>query len=156
LPRQLISDGEDLVGSVLSGLTEGLVGISSSGEISFVGGPLGPINGILDKFGLDFNDLVSQFSDKYDSFKSDILNGSLERQELFNLRPISLPRFPSILQIGSRKPSVQYSQKLKAKLWNKLALSFPSTTFNGVKIPNIPVGETFATTFPGGDFPGER
>lgn len=154
--RQLVAGGEDLVGNVLSGLTDSLFNVSSSGEFSFEGGPLGPMDGILDKFGIDLNDLISQFSDEHNAFKNDILNGSLEQQELFNLRPISLPRFPSILQIGSKKPSVQYSSKLKAILWEKLALSFPSTTFNGVKIPNIPLGETFSTAFPNGDFPGEK
>jgi hypothetical protein len=132
-----------------------LFDVSSNDQASFSGGPLGDIEGILDKFGLDFNDLLTAFTTSYDAFKIDLLNGSSERQELFNLRPISLPRFPSLLQIGSKKPATQYSPELKQKLWDKLNVAFPSATFNGVKIPNIPIGATFATTFPDGDFPGE-
>jgi hypothetical protein len=142
------------VGSLLSNLTSGLVDVSN-GEVSFSGGPLGEIEGILDKFGLDFNDLLAEFKTSYDTFKADLLGGSLEQQELFKLRPISLPRFPNILQIGSKKPAMQYSLELKQKLWDKLAAAFPSATFNGVKIPSIPIGATFAATFPDRDFPGQ-
>ena len=37
-------------------------------------------------------------------------------------------------------------------LWDKLSSAFPSPTFNGVDIPNIPPGLTFAEAFPRGEF----
>lgn len=123
--------------------------------ISFSGGPLGEIQGILDKFGLNFNDLTAKFMDSYNSFKTDLLDNNSERQLIFELRPISLPRFPNILQIGSKMPSIQLSLGLSNIIWDKLAAVFTSPTFNGVKIPNIPIGNTFADTFPRGKFPGE-
>lgn len=133
-----------------------MVDISMADGISFSGGPFGEIQGLLDKFGLNFDDLVTEFMDRYETFKDDISSLSDEQRGLFNLRPISLPRFPNILQIGSKKPSMQYSLELNNLLWDKLSIAFPSATFNGVKIPNIPSGQTFASTFPRGDFPGEN
>ena len=132
-----------------------MIDISANG-IPFSGGPLGEIQGILDKFGLNFNDLIGEFMGRYDIFKADIMELSLELQNLFNLRPISLPQFPNILQIGSKRPSTQYSLKLNNILWDKLSTTFPYPTFNGVKIPNLPSGLTFAATFPRGIFPGEN
>ena len=132
-----------------------MVNISSSDGISFDGGPFGEIEGILDDFGLDFNELITEFLSSYNTFKDDLLNSSLSEQLIFELRPISLPRFPSILQIGSKKPSAQYSSELNKLLWDKLSATFSSSTFNGVKIPNIPPGSTFAATFPRGEFPGK-
>jgi hypothetical protein len=153
--RDLIANGEDLIAKLLSDLTDGMVSISADG-ISFNGGPFGKIRGIFDSFGLDFNDLISKFTSRYQAFKEDLLNMSAERQLLFNLRPISLPRFPSILQIGSKVPSIQYSYELNVILWDKLNTMFPNPTFNGVSIPNIPTGSTFAETFQRGDFPGKH
>lgn len=139
---------------LLSKLTAGLAGISSDG-ISFSGGPLGEIQGVFDNFGLNFDGLIEEFMEKYSAFSADFGNLSMERQLIMNLRPIALPRFPAILQIGSKLPSTQYSLELNYILWDKLAATFRSSTFNGVKIPNIPVGTTFATTFPRGEFPVE-
>ena len=145
-----------MIGTLLSKLTGGMIDLSAD-EISFSGGPFGEIQGILDQFGLNFNDLITEFMDKFNAFKTDLLDMSSEQQLIFNLRPISLPRFPSILQIGSKMPSMQYSSELNGLLWDKLAATFPSVTFNGVKIPNIPSGLAFADTFPSrGEFPGEN
>lgn len=145
-----------MIGTLLSKLTGGMIDLSAD-EISFSGGPFGEIQGILDQFGLNFNDLITEFMDKFNAFKTDLLDMSSEQQLIFNLRPISLPRFPSILQIGSKMPSMQYSSELNGLLWDKLAATFPSATFNGVKIPNIPSGLAFADTFPSrGEFPGEN
>ena len=153
--RELFANGEDLIGSLLSRLTDGMVNISADG-VAFNGGPFGKIEGILDQFGLDFNDLISLFMDRYTSFKADLLTMSPEMKNIFNLRPISLPHFPNILQIGSKLPSMQYSLELNNLLWDKLAATFPSPTFNGVAILNIPPGQTFSDTFPRGKFPGKR
>jgi hypothetical protein len=152
--RDLIANGEDLIAKLFSDLTNGLGGISADG-ISFSGGPFGEIQGILDSFGLDLNDLIAEFMSRYELFKADLLNMSPDMQLAFNLRPISMPRFPSILQIGSKIPSIQYSMDLNLMLWDKLNAAFPHPTFNGVKIPNVPSGLTFAATFPRGDFPSK-
>jgi hypothetical protein len=117
--RDLIANGEDLIAKLLLDLTDGMGDISADG-ISFSGGPLGEIQGILGSFGLDFNDLITEFMSRYEMFKADLLNMSLEKQLTFNLRPISMPRFPSILQIGSKIPSIQYSMDLNLMLWDKL------------------------------------
>ena len=153
--RELIANGEDLIASLLSRLTDGMIDISTDG-LSFNGGPFGEIQGILDQFGLNFNDLISEFMGRYNSFKADLLTMDIDMQKIFNLRPISLPQFPSILQIGSKLSSIQYSLELNNLLWDKLAAAFPWPTFNGVTIPNIPSGQTFATTFSRGKFPGKR
>ena len=154
--RELFSNGEDIIDNLLSELTEGLINISQGGIPKIDGGPLGEIAGILDKFNLDFGALINEFKDYYNKFKSDIISGDSEYQELIALKPISLPRFSNILQIGSKLPSVQYSPDLKGKLWDKLVLKFPSSTYNGVKIPNLPLGESFAVAFPTrGEFPGK-
>lgn len=117
--RDLFANGEDLIAKLLSDLTNGMGDISADG-ISFSGGPFGEIQGILDSFGLDFNDLITEFMSRYEMFKADLLNMSLDKQLAFNLRPISMPRFPSILQIGSKIPSIQYSMNLNLMLWDKL------------------------------------
>lgn len=143
-----------MIAKLLSKLTDGLADISTEG-ISFDGGPLGKIQGVLDQLGLNFNDLMMEFMDSYNTFKADLVNSSSELQLVFALRPISLPRFPNILQIGSKIPSTQYSLELNHLLWDKLDAAFPYSTYNGVKIPNIPTGLTFAAAFPRGKFPGE-
>ncbi len=105
---------------------------------------------------MDFGSLLEEFKDYYNKFKSDLISGSLEYQELIALKPITLPRFSNLLQIGSRLPSVQYSPDLKGMIWDKLVEKFPSSTYNGVKIPNLPLGESFSVAFPTrGEFPGE-
>ena len=43
---------------------------------------------------------------------------------------------------------------LNIALWDKLAATFSSPTFNGLDIPNIPSGLSFEAAFPvRGDFP---
>lgn len=124
--RDLISNGEDLIGNLLLELTSGMVDISADG-ISFDGGPFGEIQGILDKFGIDLSDMISAFLSEYNTFKTDLLDLT-PNKTMFELRPISLPRFPSILQIGSKKPSAQYSLELKNLLWDELDATFGSST----------------------------
>ena len=47
--------------------------------------------------------------------------------------------------------------QLNIALWDKLAATFPSPTFNGLGIPNIPSGQTFSVKFPvRGDFPSKK
>lgn len=148
-----MSNGEELFATVLSGLTGAMSDLSIDG-VSFEGGPIGKVQGLLDKFDINFDDLVGKFMDIYNTFKSDLDIRSSSLPD-FDLRPISLPRFPHILQIGSKKPSIQYSLKMNTFLWDKLAATFPKPTFNGVKIPNVPSGLTFADSFLRGDFPGQ-
>lgn len=150
----MVSNGEDLMARLMSELTIGM-NAASAGGVSFNGGPLGDIRGILDSFGLDFNDCITEFMSRYESFRADIQNMSLDRRRLFEARPTTLPRFPSFLQIGSKIPSIQYSSELNEMLWDKLNTAFPNPTFNGVKIANVPSGSTFAATFPRGSFPGK-
>ena len=152
--RELFANGEDLINLLFSKLTGVMMDISADG-VAFNGGPFGKIEGILDQFGLDFNGFVTEFIDQYNTIKADLITMSPEMKNLFNLRPISLPHFPNILQIGSKLPSIQYSLELNNLLWDKLAATFPSPTFNGVAILNIPPGQTFSDTFPRGKFPGE-
>lgn len=142
-----------MIDRILEELTGGLSKISSGTIASFRGGPLGNISGVLDRFDLSFTELLHEFNDTYNGFKMDISSGT---SDLFDLRPINLPRFSSILQIGSKHPSVQYSLELKKKLWQKLNATFTSSTFNGVKIPGLDLGETFADKYPTDeDFPGD-
>lgn len=137
----------------MSKLTDGMVDLSTEG-ISFDGGPFGEIEGLLDKFGLDLNDLISKFLDSYSTFKADLDLRPITLPS-FDLRPRYLSQFPSLLQIGSKIPSMQHSLELNNLLWDKLAETFPSPTFNGVKIPNIPFGLSFAEAFPRGELPGK-
>lgn len=154
--RELFDGGENIIGSLLEQLTGGLADISSGGIPDFSGGPLGEIQGVLDGFGLNLTSMFEEFKSYYDDFKSDILSGGSEYQALVNLKPISLPRFSGLLQLGSKLPSVQYSPQLTKLLWDKLQTTFSSTTYNGVKIPDIPLGETFKMAYPTrGDFPGK-
>jgi len=146
--------GEDLMASLLLKLTDGMTNVLAEG-MSFSGGPLGEIQGLLDQFGLNFNDLITEFMDRHNTFMADLVHFSQEKEYIFQRRPLSLPQFPNILQIGSKMPSAQYSMELNYVLWDKLAAAFPWPTFNGVKIPNIPFGRTFSTAFPRGKFPGE-
>jgi hypothetical protein len=92
--------------------------------------------------------LIEEFMKKYSAFSADLGKLSTERQLITNLRPIALPRFPAILQIRSNLSSTKYSLELIYILWDKPAATFQSSTFNGVKMPNIPVGTTFATKKP--------
>lgn len=98
--RDLIVNGENLILNLLLELTAGIVDISAI-IISFNGGPFGVIRAILDKFGPNFNDLAT-FLLGYITFKADLLDLTPDKPLLFDLSPISLPRFPTILQIGSK------------------------------------------------------
>ena len=74
-----------------------------------------------------------------------------DRQDLISLKPPSLPRFPNLLQIGSRKPSPVYSDAIKLKLLSKLKKRFKSPIFKGVQIPGLPLGQSFADAYPSPD-----
>ena len=107
-----------------------------------------------DKFGLTFSaTLFDEFNETYHSFKSDLLELDVELQDLIKLKPKSLPQFPELLQIGSKKPSVAYSSQLKSMLWDKLNATFPSHMYNGVRIPGLPNGLSFQEGFSDGNFP---
>jgi hypothetical protein len=82
---------------------------------------------------------------------------SLESRELISLRPRSLAsRYPTLLQLGSKKASVAFSSDLKVLLWDKLVARFPYPTYNGVKIPGLPIGQTFDSKYNiRGEFPVE-
>lgn len=153
--RELLADGDDLTGNLMSSLTSGLSNVLAAG-VPFNAGPLGMINGTLDNFDIDFHYFMSNFTSIYGAFKTDLLGMSPDRRVLFEARPISLSKYPTFLQIGSRKPSVLHSLKLNEILWDKLHATFPYSTFNGVKIPNLPSGSTFAATFPRGIFPSKH
>lgn len=141
--------------SIFAQLTKGLGDVAANAEGSFEAGPLGQISGVLNQFGLDFSEFITEFTEYYEIFKDDLLLGTQDQQDLFNLRPMTL-KFPSLLQLGSKRASDQYSPQLRGKLYDKLAEAFPSATFNGVKIPNLPLGQSFSETFPNrGEFPGE-
>ena len=142
-----------MIAKIFGELTDALSDLADNGP-SFDGGPLGEVKGLLDKFGLDFDDLVAKFMDSYDTFKSDLESRSLSLPD-FDLRPISLPRFPSLLQTGSKIPSIMPSPQLIGILWDKLNVTFPYPTFKGIKIPNLPPGLSFADAFPRDDFPGK-
>jgi hypothetical protein len=140
---------------IFAQLTKGLGDVAANAEGTFEAGPLGQIRGVLNQFGLDFSDCITEFTEYYEIFKADLLLGTQDQQDLFNLRPMTL-KFPSLLQLGSKRASDQYSPQLRGKLYDKLAEAFPSATFNGVKIPNLPLGQSFSETFPNrGEFPGE-
>ena len=74
----------------------------------------------------------------------------------FSLSMLSGPKFFSFdmltgLSFGIDL-SVPYSTELNLLLWDKLAATFTSPTFNGVAIPNLPQGMTFAAHIPRGEF----
>jgi hypothetical protein len=157
--RALIDGGEDLVAKILSELTGGLFNVSSGTLSEFDVGPIGDfggkIEGLLDKFGLDFGSFISDFKADYTSFSDNLVSQSnVELPELISLKPPSLARFGNLLQIGSKKPSPQFSLPLKEKLWNKLHTTFPSYLYNGVPVPGLSLGVTFQEAYPTpGDFP---
>jgi hypothetical protein len=73
----------------------------------------------------------------------------------FSLDMLFMPDFGadlSIKMLGSLKSKFTLERNLM--LWDKLNAAFPNPTFNGVDIPNVPTGRTFAIAFPRGDFPG--
>ena len=149
---------DDLVGNLLEQLTGGLSDVASNSVASFDGGPLGPIDGVLDKFNFNFaTTLLEDFKSYHDSFKTDRLGMDDELQALISLKPKSLSRFTELLQIGSKKSSDQYSSELNGILWDKLVATFPSSMHNGVKIPGLSLGQSFEDAFPfRGDFPVEQ
>lgn len=157
--RALIEDGEDLVANLLSELTGGLVNISSGAAPKFDLGPLGgdgsEIEGILNDFGIDFEGFIEDFKADYTAFKDNLDNHTTaELKGIIDLKPKSLAKFGSLLQIGSKKPSLMLSASLKLKLWSKLVATFPSFHHNGVPVPGLPLGQNFSVTYPTpGDFP---
>jgi hypothetical protein len=149
---ELISGGENLIEKIMNELTGGLSSIASGSISSFNTGPLGNIDGVLDKFGLNLTELIADFNGTFNSFNDDLFNGT---NDLFELRPINLPRFSDVLQIGSKKASAKYSPKLRAELWDRLVKTFQHSTYNGVKIPGLGLGETFIQKYKDrGVFPG--
>lgn len=146
---ELISGGENLISKIMNDLTGGLSSIASGSTSSFNAGPLGSIDGVLDKFGLNFTELITEFNNTFHSFKDDLSNN-----DLFELRPVNLPRFPDLLQIGSKHGSTKFSPKLRELLWDRLATTFTHPTYNGVKIPGLGLGETFQK-YDRGVFPGK-
>ena len=154
----MLDGGKNIIGNILSSLTEGLTDrIASSGAIPPInGGPLGNVSSVLDRFGLDFSSFIDEFLEYYDELKEDIAAIDPDLQALIQLKPKSLARFPAMLQLGSKKPSEQYGLPLRILLWNKLNAAFPDSMFNGVKIPELSIGKSFAEEFPSAaDFPGE-
>lgn len=138
-------------------MTGGLGDVSSGGIPDFDAGPLGSISTILNKFDLSFNGLLDEFLEIYNEFKDDTLsNLDIDIQVLVDLKPNSLPHFPDLLQLGSKKPATQFSPEFKAKLWEKLTLKFPGAYHNGVRIPGLSLGMSLNDEFPDGvGFPGE-
>lgn len=154
----MLDNGSNIIGNLLSSLTGGLTDqIAASGQGNFTGGPLGEITGVLDRFGLDFTSLIDEFLLYYEKFRDDIAAMDSELSLIVDLKPKSFARFPEILQLGSKKPSDQYSAELKELLWNKLVKTFDSPMFNGVKVPELSIGKTFIEEYPSAtDFPVER
>lgn len=137
-------------------MTGGLGDVSSGGIPKFDVGPLGDIGGILDKFDISFEGLIDEFISYFHELKSDMLTLDRDRQDLIDLKPMSLSSIPDLLQLGSKKPATQFSPAFKAILWNKLILKFSTAFYNGVRIPGLPIGQSLSDTFPGGDgFPSE-
>lgn len=102
-----------------------------------------------DKFGLTFpTTLFEEFNQTYQSFKTDLIELDVDLQELIALKPKSLPRFPALSSIGSKKPSVAYNLQLRELLWDKLVDKFPSPMYNGVRVPGLAIGKTFNESFP--------
>lgn len=110
-------------------------------------GPFGEIDSILNKFDLDFSfvtSLLSQFTEFADMFVAEQAMLSQEQNLLIKLRPRSLVgKYPALLNLGSKKTSVVYSSELKGLLWDKLVGHFPFSTYLGVQIPGLSIGETF-------------
>ena len=155
-PRQLVEEVGDLVENLLQQLTRGLSDVASNSFASFDSGPLGPIDGVLDKSNLNFaTTLLKDFKSYYDSFKTYLLGVDDELKALMSLKPKYLSRFTALLQIGSL--SDQYSSQLKGLLWDKLDVIFPLSMHNKVKIPGFSLVQSFEDAFPfRGDFPVEQ
>ena len=153
----LVKDGENIISTLLNDLTGGLGSIAGDSS-GLSAGPLGNIEGILDKFDLDFTDLFDEFKGFYDDFKADILSGDSDLLALNSLKPFkSFSQFPSLLQLGSKNPSEQFSPDLKGLLWDKLSVEFANPTYNGVSVPSLPLGKSFLEAYPTrGDFPGKQ
>ncbi len=94
---------------MLDSLTRGLAQ-SSSSDGAFVAGPFGSISGIIDRFDVDFvGTLREDFEEYFDDFFQDLSSLDLEHQGLISQRPLSMPRMSELLQLGSKRPSVEYS-----------------------------------------------
>ena len=130
--------------------------VSGGGIPGFDGGPLGNLSTILGDFDFSFGGFLEEYLTLFDNFTSDTSNArDPDLPALADLKPSS-GLFPRLLQLGSKKPSDQLSSKLKARIWNKLILEFPSATWNGVRIPGLALGKTLEDTFDEDNFPGER
>ena len=91
---------------------------------------------------------MEEFYGLYQAFLDDFLELNVELRNLIGLRPINLPRFPSLLEIGSKLPTIAYPDELLGVLWDKLVASFPNPTFNGLRIPSLGAFDTFLDAFP--------
>ena len=157
--RSFLNGTDDLIQKILTELTTGLLNVATGTDASFDIGPLadfgGNIEGVLNKFGLDFGSFVDGFKMDFSSFKDNVANySSVEMTEIFDLKPLSLARFGNLLQIGSKRPSAQFKLPLKQKLWDKLQAQFPSYLYHGIPVPGLPVGLSFGEAYPDrGDFP---
>jgi hypothetical protein len=158
LPQMMIdfefSEVVNMMKDLMNNLTTGLLEIVQGDIPSFDAGPLGPIDSILDRFGLNFTEFVDSFMEIYDQFASNIESMDAEARELLANGPIAIPGVSSLLQIGSTSESPHYSKKLVDTFLAKLRSAFPSPTHNGVPIPGLPLGQTFEETFTD-TFPGK-
>lgn len=155
LPRMSIDfDFKEVVAmakDLMNNFTNGLLQIVQGDIPGFDAGPLGPIDSILDRFGLNFTEFVDSFMENYDQFAANIEHMDTEARDLLANGPISIPGVSSLLQIGSASESPRYSKKLVDTFLAKLRSAFPSSTHNGVSIPALPLGKTFEDidTLPG-------
>ena len=160
--RELVDEADNILGNLLKSLTSGLGDISGQGIPAFDGGPLNNIRGVLDKFDLSFDDLIDGYLKSFSNFTTDAssrqLNQDADLQELLKFKPSSLPKFPNLLQLGSKKPSVRYSPNFKRVLFRKLVKTFPASTYNGISIPGLELGKSLLDTFSddGADFPVDK
>ena len=140
-----ISAGRNPIDELFGNLTNAL---SRTADFSGKGpGPFGEIDSILNKFDLDFSfvtSLLSQFTEFADMFVAEQALLSQEQNSLISLRPRSLVgNYPALLNLGSKKTSVVYSSELRGLLWDKLVDHFPFSTYLGVQIPGLSIGQTF-------------
>ena len=139
------SNGSNPISDLFGSLTYALSNTSSNNS-NFVGS-FGNIDSVLNKFDLDFGfvmSLLSRFKEYIRLFADDMTSLSEERTELTSLRPRSLvSKYPALLKLGSKKASVAYSSELKGLLWDKLVEKFPYPTYNGVRIPGLPIDQNF-------------
>lgn len=153
----MVDGSDNLIDNLLAKLTGDLADISSNSK-PFNGGPLGQIDGVLENFNLgDFATyLLDDFKSLYQAFAHDLVETDHEFQSIIEVKPKLLSSFIELPQLGSKKPSVQYSMRLRAILWDKLVSTFPSPLYNGVKIPGLDRGQSFVDRFPiRGSFPVE-